>query len=60
MAENEIYDGNAETEKEKKFWARQQLLENVSLVQFAAEVKELGGDPAKILELHAVLLREKK
>lgn len=60
MNVDEIYDGSAVDDKEKKFWARQKLLENVELVNQATKITELGGDPVEILKLHITLLKSKK
>ena len=60
MGVEEIYDGNAVDDKEKKFWARQKLLENVELVNQATKITELGGDPVQILAMHLTLLKSKK
>jgi hypothetical protein len=57
MTAKEIYDKKPETEKEKKFWARQILMENDSLVDAASEFIEAGGDPVEFLKMGAIMRR---
>lgn len=60
MTANEIYDGKPQTEKERRWWARQMLMENPRLIDAAARVTAAGGDPIAELELRATLLESNK
>lgn len=60
MTASEIYDGKPQTEKERKWWARQLLMENPRLIDAAARVEAAGGDPVAELEFRATLLESKQ
>ena len=47
------------TERDQRLWARRQLCGNSRLVDAAAKVEALGGDPVKILSEAALLAQSK-
>lgn len=59
MVASEIYDGKPETDRERRWWARQLLMENPRLVEAASRVEAAGGDPVAELEFRASLLESK-